>query len=234
MYHRWSRNTMVHTLVTSWLDYCNALMYGLPGCLLNKLWCVQKSSARLITMRWKYDHISPVMEDVHWLPIWERITYKVLILTYKSLKGLAPQYVSDLLERRPEWGTRRDNKNFLVNWQLLSVAELSRKLHKICGTTYQTHFACPPVSNSLREDLRHFFVTLCTHHARWAMFLALIVFYLVSFLTFVKHLRVLQFLVLYKISHYITYLLSNIYTKDHDRHVIYGYDTFRQGVAEFT
>jgi hypothetical protein len=87
--------TMVHTLVTSRLDYCKALLFGLPDCLLNKLWCVQKSSARLITMTRKYDHISPVMEDLHWLPIWQRIDYKVLLLAFESLNGLAPQYLSD-------------------------------------------------------------------------------------------------------------------------------------------
>ncbi len=66
-------------------------------CLLNKLWSVQKSSARLITMTRKYDHISPVMEDLHWFPIWERINYKVLLLKYKSLNGLAPQYLSGII-----------------------------------------------------------------------------------------------------------------------------------------
>ncbi len=46
--------TMVHALVTSQLDYCNDLLYRLPDCLLNKLWCFQTSSARLITMTRKY------------------------------------------------------------------------------------------------------------------------------------------------------------------------------------
>ncbi len=83
-------------------------------------------------MKRKYDQISPVMEYLHRLPIWERINYKVLLLTYKSLDGLAPQFLSDLLERRPECSTRRDNKNLLVNHKcgpLLSVTEPSRKLH---------------------------------------------------------------------------------------------------------
>ncbi len=72
---------IVHTLVTSQLDYCNPLLYGLRDCLLNKLWYVQKSSFRLMTMKRKYDHISSVMENLHWLPIWERINYMVLLLT---------------------------------------------------------------------------------------------------------------------------------------------------------
>lgn len=107
--------TMVHTLVTSRLDYCNALYYGLPDVLLNKLWCVQKSAARLITMSRKYDHISPVMEQLHWLPIWERIEYKILLLTYKSLHDQAPIYLSDLLKLRTNWGSRRDHLQLLID-----------------------------------------------------------------------------------------------------------------------
>ena len=106
--------TMIHSLVTSRLDYCNALFYGLPDCLLNKLWCVQKSAARLITMMRKYDHISPVMEELHWLPVWQRIDYKILLLTYKALNGLAPPYLHDLLQPRPDWGSRRDHTNLLI------------------------------------------------------------------------------------------------------------------------
>jgi len=139
--------TMVHTLVTSRLDYCNALLFGLPDCLLNKLWCVQKSSARLITMTRKYDHISPVMEDLHWLPIWQRIDYKVLLLSFKSLNGLAPQYLSDLLQRRPDCGTRRDHTNLLVNPRVNRITFGGRAFKK----------AAPELWNAIPEALR-----LCT------------------------------------------------------------------------
>ncbi len=71
-----------HALVTSKLDYCNNLLYGLPDILLNKLWNVQKCTARLITMSGKYQHISTTMVKLHWLPIQQCIEYKVLLLTY--------------------------------------------------------------------------------------------------------------------------------------------------------
>ncbi len=61
--------TMAHVLVTSKLDYCNSLLYHLPDILLNKLWNVQKSAAGLITLSGKYQHISPTMKKLHWLPI---------------------------------------------------------------------------------------------------------------------------------------------------------------------
>ncbi len=84
--------------VTSKLNYCNSLLYGLLEILFNKLWNVQKSTARLITMAGKYQHISPTMKKLHWLPIRQRIEYKVLLLTHKDLNNLAPVYLSDLLQ----------------------------------------------------------------------------------------------------------------------------------------
>ncbi len=109
-----SAKCMVHSLVTSRLDYCNALLYGCPNVLLDRLWCVQKAGARLITMSGKYDHITPVLIKLHMLPVHQRLDYKVLLLTYKSLNNMAPIYLTELLEHRTNKGTRRDNMNLLV------------------------------------------------------------------------------------------------------------------------
>ena len=105
---------MVHSLITSRPDYCNALLFGCPNVLLDKLWCVQKAGARLITMSGKYDHITPTLIKLHILPIHQRLDYKVLLLTFKSLNSMAPVYLTELLEYRPNKGTRRDNLNLLV------------------------------------------------------------------------------------------------------------------------
>ena len=56
---------MVHSMITSTLDYCNAILYGLPNCDLDRLYSVQKLAARLITGTRKYDHITPVLERLH-------------------------------------------------------------------------------------------------------------------------------------------------------------------------
>ncbi|KAJ8390578.1 hypothetical protein AAFF_G00101840, partial [Aldrovandia affinis] len=58
---------------------------------------VQNAAARILTRTKKYEHISPVLASLHWLPINYRVDYKVLLLTYKVLHGLAPSYLTDLL-----------------------------------------------------------------------------------------------------------------------------------------
>jgi len=73
--------TMVRTLITSKLDYCNSILNGLPNTTLEFLVRVQKAAARLISNKTKFQHISPVMKDLHWVPIKKRIEYKVLVLT---------------------------------------------------------------------------------------------------------------------------------------------------------
>ena len=87
--------TLVHAFITSKLDYCNALMYGLPACIISKLRRLQNSAARVVTRSRKFDHITPILRDLYWLPPSKRITFKAQILTYRALHGLAPDYIAD-------------------------------------------------------------------------------------------------------------------------------------------
>ncbi|KAI5615513.1 hypothetical protein C0J50_0194, partial [Silurus asotus] len=88
---------LVHAFVISRLDYCNALLSGCAGKCINKLQLVQNAAARVLTRSRKYDHITPVLISLHWLPIKSCIDYKILLLRYKAHSGLVPQYLSELL-----------------------------------------------------------------------------------------------------------------------------------------
>ncbi len=88
---------LIHVFMTSRLDYCNALLGGGSARLINKIQMVQNAAARVLNRTRKYDHISLVMSTLHWLPIKHRIDFKILLITYKVLNGLAPQYLSELL-----------------------------------------------------------------------------------------------------------------------------------------
>ncbi len=79
------------------MDYCNPLLFGLPNTLLHKLQHLQNSTANLITGKQKYDHNTPELIKLYWLPVKERISFKIGLLTFKCLNNLAPKYLSDLI-----------------------------------------------------------------------------------------------------------------------------------------
>ena len=78
-----STERLVNAFVSSHLDYCNSLLARLPISHISPLQRIQDSAARLITLSRKYDHISPVLRSLHWLPVHSRITFKIILLSYK-------------------------------------------------------------------------------------------------------------------------------------------------------
>ena len=88
---------LVNALVTSKLDGLNALLVGLPQQTIMSLQRVQNHAARVVTGVARYDHITPVLHDLHWLPVHYRIQFKILLLTFKCVLGIAPSYLSDLI-----------------------------------------------------------------------------------------------------------------------------------------
>ena len=85
-------------MVVSRLDYCNSLLHGLPKVVTNRLQRVQNTAARIVTRTPKYEHISPVLRQLHWLPVEKRIQFKSLVHAYKCLHDQAPRYLSDMIE----------------------------------------------------------------------------------------------------------------------------------------
>jgi hypothetical protein len=140
-----SAAALVHAFVTSKLDYCNSLYQGLPKKLLNKLQRVLNMAARVVTRTKKYDHITPVLSSLHWLPVHERIQYKILILTFKALNGMAPAYLTELLKPyQPARVIRSANHKLL---------EIPKSKLKRCGE--RSFSRCAPVLwNNLSLNIR--------------------------------------------------------------------------------
>ena len=89
--------SVIHAYVTSKIDQNNCLLLGAPDNLISKIQKVQNAAAKVILRRKKFDHVTPLLKELHWLPVPQRITFKTLLLTYKALNNEAPSYLSDLL-----------------------------------------------------------------------------------------------------------------------------------------
>jgi len=140
-----SAKALVHAFISSRLDYCNSLLYGLPQKSIDRLQRVQNMAARLITGTKITDHITPVLYGLHWLPISQRIAFKIITLTFKALHGLAPQYLTQLIRPyRPRRSLRSANKD------LLDLPKMSLKRYGCRSFQY----AAPTLWNNLPESIR--------------------------------------------------------------------------------
>ena len=88
---------VIHSFISSKIDYCNILFHNLPKYQIKKVQRIQNSAARLLTDTSKYSHITPILKELHWLPVESRIKYKVILTTFKCLHDLAPYYLSNTL-----------------------------------------------------------------------------------------------------------------------------------------
>jgi len=74
--------TVVHAFVTSRIDYCNSLLYGISDYKINHLQWIQNSAPRIMTNTQKYDLITPILQKLNWLPVRQCIYFKILLTTY--------------------------------------------------------------------------------------------------------------------------------------------------------
>ena len=136
--------TAAHDFLTSGLDYCSSLLYGLPEAQLKRLQLVHNAAARVVVKKRKFDHISEDLKDLHWLPVKSRIEFKILLLTWKALNDQAPVYLKELLKyKEDKHDSRVKNTLFVPKTKLVT-----------CGDrAFST--AAPVLWNSLPNQLRN-------------------------------------------------------------------------------
>ena len=99
--------SLIVSLVLSRLDYGSATLAGLPARQLDRLQSVLNAAARLVFGSRKYDHVTPLLRDLHWLRVPERITFRLAVLVYRCQHGLAPPYLADEFQRVADVGSRQ-------------------------------------------------------------------------------------------------------------------------------
>ena len=136
---------LVHAFISSRLDCCNSVLIGVCQKQLDKLQRIQNSAARLVTRTKKYEHITPVLRSLHWLPIASRIEFKILLLTYKAMNYLAPPYISELLNLYCPKRTLRFSDSKLLQVPRTFTATYGDRAFSVCA---------PKLWNSLPFDIR--------------------------------------------------------------------------------
>ena len=104
---RESFTRLVVALVLPRLDYCNGVLAGLPASQLNRLQSVLNTAARLIYRCRRRDHVTPLLQQLHWLRVPERIDYKLCVLVFRCLHGLGPAYLSSDFRQVSDIPTRQ-------------------------------------------------------------------------------------------------------------------------------
>ena len=140
-----SLKTLAASFILSRLDYCNSLFKKLNGTQIYQLQKLQNFAAKVICGKSLRDHATPCLMYLHWLPINFRINFKIAILVFKCLNGLAPSYLCDLIELyEPPRNLRSSDKHLLRVFKTKFVT---------LGDKSFCH-AAPAVWNELPIDLR--------------------------------------------------------------------------------
>ena len=138
---------MVTSCVLSRLDYCNSLLMGTPNPVIQPMQKVQNTAARLILRAPRHQNCTPLLQQLHWLPISEQIKYKTACMCYNAVTGSTPSYLSELLHLYSPSRSLRS----LSDTGMLKIQCFNHKIHCFCVFS---HFD-PHIWNNIPQDIRH-------------------------------------------------------------------------------
>ena len=150
-----SAKLLAHAFVSSRVGYYNSLFFGASAHVLRKMQAVLNAAARLVCGLGRFDHIMPAMrDDLHWLPVRQRIEYKIALLVYNYLHRAAPLYLSDYCAAITETN-RRHNLHSISRGDLLQPRT---RTHRLGPCSFRS--SSPSVWNSLPVTVRDNSLTL--------------------------------------------------------------------------
>ena len=156
---------MINSAVTSRLYHCNSLLYGIIGYSVSQLQRCQKNAARIVSLRQKYDHITPVLKDLHCLRVEHRISYKILLLAYKAQHYhhyWRPTNLGGLYDLRVNISWR----HLVIAWKVLASVVL-RMPPLPAGTRSPSPSSVPSPLILPRAVWRHICLMSHIHNATW-------------------------------------------------------------------
>ena len=143
---RCSKKNLVTSCVLSRLDYCNSLLMGTPNSVIQPMRKVQNVAVHLILRVPHHLHYTSLLQQLHWLPISERIKCRTACMSYNSIKSSAPSYLSELLQLYSPSRSLRSSDTCILKLQ-----RFNRKTHGFRSFFY---FG-PHIWNNLPQDIRH-------------------------------------------------------------------------------
>ena len=157
----------MHSFIHSRLDYCNSLFYGISDKELSLLQSVQNRAAKVVVGGLKFDHVTQTLAELHWLPVGKRIVFKIGVLMYKCLNGMAPQYLmNNCVFKNTLFQThdlRSNDANFLM--VPLNRLKIGSRNFSIFGPNIWNSFPChlrhPGLTLlSFKKELKTYLFTL--------------------------------------------------------------------------
>ena len=137
--------TLATSFILSRMDYCNALFKNLNAYQIQSLQKLQNFAAKVVMNKSLYDHVTPCLIELHWLPVFYRIDYKIALMTFKCLNGLAPSYLCSLISLYKPSRNLRSADKFLLKEIRTNFKTIGEKCFA---------FSSPKVWNSLPITLR--------------------------------------------------------------------------------
>ena len=136
--------TIAAAIVGSRLDFCNSLLAGTSVSNLTRLQRVQNTLARVVAQKPRFCHITPVLSDLHWLPVRHRISFKIAMVTFRVLQSQQPSYLSSLIPRYVPAQALRSSSSF-------SLCVPPRKTTMATSKSFSS--VAPSIQNSLPNHL---------------------------------------------------------------------------------
>jgi len=130
--------SLVVSLVHSRLDYGNFVFVGLPVYLQRRLQAVLNAAARLVFGLRRYDHVTDALAILHWLRVPERVNFKLALMAYRVLNGMAPSYLNQLVPVSSLTGRRRLRSSFTLQLLVPSyrLSTVGRRSFPVAASTF--------------------------------------------------------------------------------------------------